>query len=84
MKFQRLDSWSFVHIFGSFFLVKLILHLNPVVWQAALIAFGLGLCWEGFDQFFGKGCGVVWFDSRGFDGSDVLMDALGCALALWI
>jgi len=82
VQFLKPDSWSGTHLFGSFFLCKCLIFLGLGVYQASLTALSLGIIWECLDEMFGKGCGVVWFDSRGYDSSDVLCDAIGCGLAL--
>ena len=86
MKFQTPDSWSFVHFFGSFTLVKFLIFCGVVVaWKAAVLALICGLAWEFFcDEICGKDFEIKLFDSRGFDCSDLIFDALGCGLALLI
>ncbi len=83
MKLFKPDAWTGTHIFGSFFLACLLQHfMSPIA--AAGYALLLGFCWEiivdivKFDPF------NLHPDPRGGDWGDIIADAVGCALSIWI
>jgi len=81
MGFYKLDYHSLNHLFGSFFLVHLGLFFGLDMIPAVSIAFTLGVLWEYMDSMF---AGKFIFDSRGGDFIDIIVDAIGCTLAVWI
>jgi len=86
MNFYPYDPYTLVHLFGSFFLVKLFTKLingvdRSVLIVCALLAWICGLGWEGLDELY---AGRLWFDPRGGDWADVIADLVGCALAMFI
>ena len=73
MKIFKPDAWSGTHLFGSFFLARVLqLWLDPVMAFCAAVA--LGVLWECVDQ-------IV---RRSGDWGDVAFDALGAGMAIWI
>ena len=77
----NIDSWSFVHFFGSFFLA----HLLMAFWGflGIPVAFGLGIAYEIIcDGILSKE--IKFFDGNGGSWSDVIADFVGCVLAIFI
>lgn len=80
--FYKLDWHTPTHLFGSYFLARLLgITCEISMWQAALFALFFGILWECLDESF---AGEWIFDPRGFDIGDVAADAVGCLLAIWI
>ena len=84
---MRLDIHSIIHFVGSYALAMTFFVWGvPMYW---LWAFGLGVAWELLDEF-NKWCirdlneSIPWFDSRGWDSTDILVDGLGVALAVGV
>jgi len=77
----NIDSWSFVHFLGSFFLA----HLLMAFWGflGIPVAFGLGILYEVIcDGILSKE--IKFFDGNGGSWSDVICDLAGCVLALFV
>jgi hypothetical protein len=85
MKFlDKLNSWSWVHVFGSYGLCLTLFLISPTyIWLMAVIVFLLGLFNELFlDGHFPK---LGLFDPRGGDWYDIIYNTIGivCAIVLW-
>ena len=81
MGWFKLDWHTPTHLLGSFFLVHLLQFFGLSLIVSIGVAFTLGVIWEILDEeFYGK-----WiFDKRGGDFTDIIVDAIGCILAIWI
>lgn len=78
--FFQPDWHSPTHLFGSFFLVRLIFKTSGSnIDKAAIWAFVIGIAWEILEESF-KGRWV--FDPRGYDVMDIIVNGLGCMLAV--
>ena len=83
----RLDIHSIIHFVGSYALAMTFFVWGvPMYW---LWAFGLGVFWEGLDQWnhdfmADVGRGISWLDSRGADPIDITVDGLGVVLAVGV
>ncbi|OHD23382.1 MAG: hypothetical protein A2Y38_18980 [Spirochaetes bacterium GWB1_59_5] len=85
MHLLRPDAWSLTHCFGSFYLVIFLHHFGLALASAVPLVLVLGIVWEVLDDWFGLRLGgLFYYDKRGFDVSDILFDAAGCALAWWL
>lgn len=76
------DSWSYVHLFGSFGLVETFeaLGFSPICAWCCVMT--LGILNEVLDKNFG---GRLWFDERKFfDPCDVGFNMIGCNLAIFL
>ncbi len=82
MKFLPPDAWTGTHLFGSFFLSRLLMQVIHEPGLAAGAALLLGVVWEiVVDEY---RFNVFNPDPRGGDWGDIIADAVGCALSLWI
>lgn len=78
---MRLDCWSPIHFFGSFFLSVFFCYLGVVYYKSWVLAFLCGCLWELLDECLGKSRRVVFFDPRGGSWDDILFDFWGCLVA---
>lgn len=81
INFFKLDWHTPTHLFGSFFLVHLFMFFGMGVVISVVFAFVLGALWEVLDEVFK---GELIFDPRGGDMTDIIINALGCILAIWV
>lgn len=76
------DAWSYVHLFGSFFLVYALYAFGVSFWNSVGTAIALGFLWEALDETLGKRLGMGFFDVRGFSLFDFLFDCVGVFVAI--
>ena len=77
------DAHTGSHLFGSFFLVYLVMRFRIPRKYAVVISITLGFCHELMDEFHGSFL-PNFFDPRGGDWGDILVDIIGAAMALFI
>jgi len=83
MKDYLRDGWSWVHLFGSCLLALFIFQFVIKDERAFISAFFVGFLWEVADEI-NKRLKLGWwfFDLRGFDKRDMVMNLVGIVLAL--
>lgn len=86
MRFLGVDVHSVVHFVGCYAFVPTIMQvLGWGVWPAAALAIALGIVWEVLDEInYRKSLRISILDPRGADLGDLMFDAAGVLLAVWI
>lgn len=78
---MRLDCWSAIHFWGSFFLSVFFCYWGVIYYKACVLAFLCGLVWELLDEWFGRSRRITLFDPRGGSWDDIIFDLGGCLIA---
>ena len=83
----KMDHWFWSHLFGSYLFARLLIFCGIPHWKALLLAMLGGIFYEFLDATLGfkKKKFYLWqFDERGGDFRDILANAIGVSLAIWI
>lgn len=88
---NKFDTWSYVHLFGSWCLAMVLWKIfSRTPLDAVIITFGCGVFWEICDEIYhylSEWIEILndnLFDKRGASWLDIIMDLIGCLGAIWV